>query len=237
MRIIPAIDIIDGKCVRLSQGNYNEKVVYNTNPLLVAQQFEQAGIKHLHLVDLDGAKAGHIVNYKVLQTIAAHTKLAIDFGGGVKSDEDLDLAFTSGATQVTAGSIAVTKPQAVAKWLNKYGAEKIIIGADVKDGYIAINGWQENSKVDLSGHLKFYRDLGAEYFICTDVSKDGMMQGPSLSLYKSVLNAFAGIKLIASGGVTTMDDVRSLEEAGLFGAIIGKAIYEGNINLTELVNN
>lgn len=234
MEIIPAIDIIDGKCVRLTQGDYNQQVTYNSNPLEVAKQFEAAGIKRLHLVDLDGAKAAHIVNHQVLRNISTNTKLTIDFGGGVKTDEDIAIAFDNGAAQVTAGSIAVKQPATVIRWLQQYGAEKIILGADVKDGQIATHGWQQSSGIDLFAFLESYLPHGLLYVICTDVAKDGMMQGSSIDLYKHILQRFPQLKLIASGGVNGMVDLQRLKNAGLYGAIVGKAIYEGAISLTEL---
>ncbi len=234
MEIIPAIDIIDGKCVRLSQGDYAQKIIYNENPLEVAKQFEAAGLQRLHLVDLDGAKASHIVNYKTLQTISSQTKLKIDFGGGIKTDEDIKIAFDSGAQQITAGSIAVKSRYTVLRWLDKYGAEKIILGADVKDEMIAVSGWQENSSINLFGFLKDYVAHGIQYVICTDIAKDGMLQGSSISLYKKILQQFPSLKLIASGGVSDLNELNVLSETGLHGAIIGKAIYEGRISLVDL---
>ncbi len=234
MEIIPAIDIIDGKCVRLSQGDYSQKIIYNENPLEVAKQFQTAGLQRLHLVDLDGAKANHIVNHKTLQTISSQTKLKIDFGGGIKTDEDIKIAFDSGAQQITAGSIAVKSRDTVLRWLDKYGAEKIILGADVKDEMIAVSGWQENSSINLFGFLKDYVTHGIQYVICTDIAKDGMLQGSSISLYKKILQQFPSIKLIASGGVSDLDELNVLRETCLHGAIIGKAIYEGKISLADL---
>lgn len=234
MQIIPAIDIIDGKCVRLSQGDYAQKTIYNENPLEVAKQFEAAGLKRLHLVDLDGAKASHIVNHKTLEEISKHTKLQIDFGGGIKTNPDIQLAFDCGANQITAGSIAVKSRDTVLHWLDKYGAEKIILGADVKDEMIAVSGWQENSSINLFGFLKDYVAHGIQYVICTDIAKDGMLQGSSIELYKKILKEFPSLKLIASGGVSDLDELKVLSEAGLHGAIIGKAIYEGKISLDDL---
>ncbi len=234
MEIIPAIDIIDGKCVRLSQGDYAQKIIYNENPLEVAKQFEAAGLQRLHLVDLDGAKASHIVNHKTLQTISSQTKLKIDFGGGIKTDEDIEIAFDSGAQKITAGSIAVKSRDTVLCWLDKYGAEKIILGADVKDEMIAVSGWQENSIINLFGFLKDYVAHGIQYVICTDIAKDGMLQGCSISLYKKILQQFPALKLIASGGVSDLNELNVLSETGLHGAIIGKAIYEGRISLADL---
>ena len=234
MNIIPAIDIIDGKCVRLTQGDYNQKKVYNEDPLEVAKAFEDAGIKHLHLVDLDGAKAGHIINYKVLERLASRTRLWIDFGGGLKSDEDIRIAFESGAQQVTGGTIAVKKPAVFEAWLKTYGSEKIILGADVKEGKIAISGWQEQSEYELFSFLKDYTQKGIEYVICTDISKDGLLQGTALDLYQQIKATFPALKLIASGGVSTIEEVEKLHEIGCYGAIIGKAIYEGKIVLKDL---
>lgn len=234
MEIIPAIDIIDGKCVRLSQGDYAQKIIYNENPLEVAKQFEAAGLKRLHLVDLDGAKASHIVNHKTLKEISKHTKLQIDFGGGIKTDADIQLAFDCGASQITAGSVAVKSRDTVLHWLDKHGAEKIILGADVKNEMIAVSGWQENSSINLFGFLKDYVAHGIQYVICTDISRDGMLQGSSIELYKKILQQFPSLKLIASGGVSALDELKVLSEAGLHGAIIGKAIYEGKILLDDL---
>lgn len=236
MEVIPAIDIIDGKCVRLSQGDYTQKIVYNKNPLEVAKQFEAAGLQRLHLVDLDGAKASHIVNYKTLQTISLQTKLKIDFGGGIKTDEDIKIAFDSGAQQITAGSIAIKSRETVLRWLQKYGAEKIILGADVKDEMIAVSGWRENSSINLFEFLKDYLAHGIRYVICTDISKDGMLQGSSISLYQKILQQFPPLKLIASGGVSDLDELNVLRKTGLHGAIIGKAIYEEKISLADLSN-
>lgn len=234
MKIIPAIDIIDGKCVRLSQGDYALKTVYHENPLEVAKQFEAAGITHLHLVDLDGAKASHIVNHAVLKNITTHTKLKVDFGGGIKSDDDIRLAFDCGAAQITAGSIAVKSRETVLRWLETYGTERIVLGADVKNETIAISGWRESGGINLFDFLKDYLQHGIQYVICTDISKDGMLQGSSILLYKKILEQFPSIKLIASGGVTDVKELELLNEEGLYGAIIGKAIYEGKISLTEL---
>ncbi|MCW3786101.1 1-(5-phosphoribosyl)-5-[(5-phosphoribosylamino)methylideneamino]imidazole-4-carboxamide isomerase [Plebeiibacterium sediminum] len=232
--IIPAIDIIEGKCVRLSQGDYNQKKVYNENPLEVAQMFEDHGIKRLHLVDLDGAKAGSIVNYKVLETIATKTDLVIDFGGGLKSNEDLRIAFESGAQMITGGSIAVKNPEVFTGWIEKYGAEKIILGADVKDEKIAVGGWIETSDLDLLPFVKGYKDKGITKVICTDISKDGMLQGPSVELYKKMLQEFPDLYLVASGGLSSMEDIDRLVEANVPAVITGKAIYEGKIDLKQL---
>lgn len=236
MKIIPAIDIIDGKCVRLTQGDYAQKKVYNENPLEVAKMFEAAGVTNLHLVDLDGAKAKQIINYKVLETIASKTNLKIDFGGGLKSDEDLKIAFESGANQITGGTIAVKNPDLFLNWVARYGSEKIILGADVKDEKIAISGWQEESGIELFDFLKKYTEAGIEYVICTDISKDGLLQGTALGLYQKIMTQFPNIKLIASGGVVGIDELEKLQELGVHGAIIGKAIYEGKIDLNVAVS-
>ncbi|HOO84053.1 MAG TPA: 1-(5-phosphoribosyl)-5-[(5-phosphoribosylamino)methylideneamino]imidazole-4-carboxamide isomerase [Prolixibacteraceae bacterium] len=232
--IIPAIDLIDAKCVRLSQGDYNQKTVYNENPLEVAKMFEDAGIKRLHLVDLDGAKAQHIVNYKVLETIASKTNLVIDFGGGLKSDEDLRIAFESGARMITGGSIAVKNRSTFESWIGKYGAEKIILGADAKDGKIAVSGWQEDSNEDIIPFIKSYIDKGISKVISTDIARDGMLTGPSIDLYKEILEKFPTLELIASGGIATMKDIYELDEMGVPGVITGKAIYENRISLKEI---
>ncbi|MFT5216926.1 MAG: phosphoribosylformimino-5-aminoimidazole carboxamide ribotide isomerase [Glaciecola sp.] len=234
MRIIPAIDIIEGKCVRLTKGNYDTKKVYNENPLEVAKQFEAAGIQYLHLVDLDGAKAKHIVNFKVLEQIAGKTALKIDFGGGLKSEEDLHIAFNSGAKQITGGSIAVKDADTFEGWIAKYGSSKIILGADCNNNNIAISGWQEGSQLKVIPFIADYKLKGIKNVICTDISKDGMLEGPSFDLYQQILNEVKGVNLIASGGITTLDDLNKLENLGCEGAIIGKAIYEGYISLRDL---
>lgn len=234
MRIIPAIDIINGKCVRLTQGDYAQQKTYNENPLEVAKMFADAGIQYLHLVDLDGAKNGRITNQKVLETIATNTSLHIDFGGGLKTDDDLATAFNSGAKQVTAGSIAVKSPETVYGWIAKYGADKIILGADCRNRNIAVSGWQEESVLDVLDFISQYKTKGIQQVICTDISKDGMLQGPSFALYEELLQT--GISLIASGGVTTIDDVIALKNMGCEGAIIGKAIYEGTLTLKQLTD-
>ncbi|MGM5471388.1 1-(5-phosphoribosyl)-5-[(5-phosphoribosylamino)methylideneamino]imidazole-4-carboxamide isomerase [Flavobacteriaceae bacterium LMO-SS05] len=240
MRIIPAIDIIDGKCVRLTKGDYTTKKVYNENPLEVAKQFEASGIEYLHLVDLDGAKAKHIVNYKILEQIASKTTLKIDFGGGLKANEDLYIAFNSGAKQITGGSIAIKDSKTFEGWISKYGSQKIILGADSKNEKIAINGWQEQSKEDIIPFIKAYQKKRIQYVICTDISKDGMLEGPSFDLYKKIIQECSSnsnrqsIKLIASGGVSSMDDIKALEELGCEAVIIGKALYEGHIQLKDL---
>ncbi len=234
MKIIPAIDIIDGKCVRLTQGDYAQKKVYNEDPLEVAKEFEDAGITNLHLVDLDGAKASQIINYKVLEKIASNTNLKIDFGGGLKSNEDLKIAFDSGANQITGGTIAVKNQELFLSWIEKYGSEKIILGADVKNEKIATNGWQEESDIELFDFLKKYLDAGIEYVICTDISRDGLLQGSAIELYEKIKTQFPNIKLIASGGVVSIQELEKLAKLNLHGAIIGKAIYEGNILLSDL---
>ncbi len=240
MRIIPAIDIIDGKCVRLTKGDYNTKKIYNEDPLEVAKQFEASGIEYLHLVDLDGAKAKHIVNYKVLEQIASKTSLKIDFGGGLKSNEDLLIAFNSGARQITGGSIAVNDTKTFEGWLNTYGPAKIILGADCHEGKISTNGWQQKSDLDVIPFIEEYQKKGIQYVICTDISKDGMLEGPSFELYKKIIDDCSksdghSVKLIASGGVSCMEDINTLEELGCEGVIIGKALYENKISLRDLI--
>ena len=234
MRIIPAIDIIEGKCVRLSKGDYSTKKIYNENPVEVAKQFEAHGIEYLHLVDLDGAKSSHIVNHKILEEIASKTNLQIDFGGGLKSDKDLEIAFNSGANQITGGSIAVKNPAVFKNWLQKYGSDKIILGADAKDEKVAVSGWLEESDEFVIPFIQKYQTEGATYVICTDISKDGMLEGPSFELYKQILAETKNLKLIASGGVATFDDLPRLAEIGCEGAIVGKAIYENRISLKQL---
>jgi phosphoribosylformimino-5-aminoimidazole carboxamide ribotide isomerase len=238
LRIIPAIDIIDGKCVRLTKGDYSTKKIYNENPLEVAKEFEAAGIEYLHVVDLEGAKASQIINYKVLEQIAGKTNLKIDFGGGLKSDKDLEIAFNSGAHQITGGSIAVKNSDIFESWIEKYGAHKIILGADFypdsSGGKIATNGWQEESTLELIPFIKGYHYKGIQYVICTDISKDGMLQGPSFDMYKEILSETKDIKLIASGGISTFDELPRLAENGCEGVIIGKAIYEHKISLKQL---
>ena len=234
IEIIPAIDLIDGKCVRLSQGDYGKKTVYNDNPLEVAKMFADAGIRRLHLVDLDGAKAQHIVNHKVLERIATGTDLIIDFGGGLKSDDDLRIAFECGAQMVTGGSIAVKNPDVFVSWIERYGGEKIILGADVKDEKVAVSGWTENTDIELIPFIKDYRKKGISNIICTDISRDGMLQGPAVELYKKMLAEQNDIYLIASGGVSSIQDIEQLEEANIPAVITGKAIYEGRIKLSEL---
>jgi len=235
MEIIPAIDLIDGKCVRLTQGDYSSKKEYHSDPLEVAKSFEQKGVRRLHLVDLDGAKAKKVINLPVLERIAKNTKLIVDFGGGVRSDEDLEKVFGAGAQQVTCGSVAVKNPDLADKWINKYGADKLILGADVKNEMIAVSGWEENTNVEIIPFLQRYFEMGFRKVICTDISKDGLLQGPSTELYQKIIAAFPGLDLIASGGVTTFEDVLNMKEIGAYGAIIGKAIYEGTLNLEEIL--
>ena len=233
MRLIPAIDIIDGKCVRLSKGDYNTKKVYNENPLEVARKFEDNGIQYLHLVDLDGAKSKHIVNYKILELITSKTKLKIDFGGGLKSDNDIRIAFECGASQITGGSIATSNSQLFLSWLKKYGNDKIILGADCKNRKIFTNGWIAGSDLDVLDFIKDYYEKGIKNVICTDIDKDGMLNGSSNELYSEILSK-TNVNLIASGGVSSIEDLKQLKEIGCEGAIIGKAIYEGKITLKEL---
>ena len=234
IELIPAIDIIGGKCVRLSQGDYGSKKVYNENPLEVARMLEAGGIRRLHLVDLDGAASKHVVNYRVLEQIASATSLVIDFGGGVKSDEDLHNAFESGAQMVTGGSVAVKDPDSFCRWIEQYGPERIILGADVKDCHIAVSGWKEDSDLDLFSFLDSYRQKGITQVICTDISRDGMLQGPSLDLYKEILAHDSDLYLTASGGVGNMDDIYRLQDIGVPAVIFGKALYEGRVTLDDL---
>ncbi len=234
MRIIPAIDIIEGKCVRLSKGDYNTKKIYNENPLEVAKSFQDHGIEYLHLVDLDGAKSKHIVNHKILEQIASKTDLKVDFGGGLKSDKDLEIAFESGANQITGGSIAVKDPEIFQNWLQKYGSDKIILGADAKNRKIAVSGWLEDSDKEIIPFIQNYEEKGAKYVICTDISKDGMLEGPSFELYEEILSETQNIYLIASGGISEFDELPKLAELGCEGVIIGKAIYENRISLKQL---
>ncbi len=234
MQIIPAIDIIDGKCVRLTQGDYAQKTIYNENPLEVAKEFEGAGLKRLHLVDLDGAKEGTVKNWAVLQQIAANTSLSIDFGGGIKQEKDLNIVFESGAAYATVGSLAVKEPDIFQGWLNSYGADKFLLGADVKSEKIAVAGWLETTDIDIYDFLTNYVAQGIQQVFCTDVSKDGKLEGPSMDLYKKIIEKFPTLWFIASGGVSSMDDLYGLKEIGCSGAIVGKAIYEGRIPLSEL---
>ena len=235
IELIPAIDLIDGKCVRLSQGDYGRSTVYNEDPLEVALEFEAHGLHRLHLVDLDGAKANHIVNWRVLERIASKTSLVIDFGGGLKSDSDLDIAFNSGAQMVTGGSVAVKNPDLFTGWINRYGPEKIILGADVNDGKIAVSGWLENTDIEWTDFIDAYRKKGIVKVISTDIARDGMLQGPATDLYRTMLEQFPNLFLIASGGVSSIADIDRLEEAGVPAVIFGKAIYEGRIQLRDLI--
>lgn len=231
IQIIPAIDIIDGKCVRLTKGDYEQKKVYNDNPLDVAKMFQDKGITRLHLVDLDGARSHHIVNYRVIEAIASHTNLTIDFGGGIKTDEDLKIAFNSGAQMITAGSIAVTDHDTVSKWLQTYTADRIILGADTRNGKVSINGWKNEGEQELMDFIKSYIPNHIKNIICTDIERDGMLQGPAINLYEQIMSAYPEINVIASGGVSSMDDIRKLDEAGVKQVIVGKAIYEGRVTL------
>ena len=234
IQLIPAIDIIDGKCVRLLQGDYEQKKVYSEDPVEVALQLEAHGIRRLHVVDLDGARSHHIVNYRTLHAIATRTGLTIDFGGGVKSDEDLQIAFDNGAQLVTGGSIAVTNPQRFVGWLERYGPDRIILGADVKERRIAVNGWKEETAEPLMPFLQRYVERGVRQVICTDIRCDGMLQGPSIGLYRDILQAYPDLLLVASGGVSNMGDIYALHEAGVPAVIFGKALYEGRITLREI---
>ena len=235
MELIPAIDIIDGKCVRLTKGDYDQKTVYRDSPAEVAKEFEQIGFKRLHVVDLDGAKSKHIVNDQVLQAITTETKLTVDFGGGIKTDEDIEKAFAAGASMVTVGSIAVTNPELFIGWLEKYGPERMILGADVRHGKISINGWKEDSDEDLLPFLKKYVEAGVKNVLCTEISKDGTLAGPAIDLYKGVMEAYPQLHLIASGGVSSIDDIKALDAAGIPAVVFGKAIYEGRIDLNQLI--
>ncbi len=234
IELIPAIDLIDGKCVRLTKGDYDTKKVYNEDPVSVAKEFEQYGIKRLHVVDLDGARSKHIVNDAVLRRITSETQLVVDFGGGIKTDEDIEKAIDAGASMVTIGSIAVTDPERSFEWLHKYGAERIVLGADVRNGKISINGWKEDSTEYLIPFLKKYLDEGVRNVLCTEISKDGMLQGPAIALYKEVMKEYPYCHLIASGGVSCKKDIEDLEKAGIPAVVFGKAIYEGRIKLSEL---
>ena len=234
IELIPAIDMIDGKCVRLTQGDYNTKKIYNEDPLEIAKLFEDHGLKRLHVVDLDGAKAGRIVNHKTLERLATRTSLCIDFGGGLKTGEDLKIAFESGAQMITGGSIAVKSPDVFEAWIAQYGSSKIILGADAKDKKIAVGGWEETTALDLFDFIGGYMEKGITRTICTDIAKDGMLQGPSLALYKEMQEAFPDLYIIASGGVSSMRDIESLHEQGVQAVIFGKAFYEGRITIKEL---
>lgn len=235
IELIPAIDIINGQCVRLTKGDYDQKKVYNDDPAAVAKEFEQAGFRRLHIVDLDGAKSKHIVNDDVLRRITSETSLIVDFGGGIKTGEDIEKAFEAGASMVTVGSIAVTQPQLFITWLNQYGADKMILGADVRNGMISINGWKEDSTEELLPFLKKYIDAGVKNVLCTEISKDGTLQGPAVTIYKEVMKAYPQLHLIASGGVSRKEDIEELEREGIPAVVFGKAIYEGRIDLKELL--
>jgi len=234
IELIPAIDIIGGQCVRLTKGDYDQKTVYRDSPAEVAMEFEKIGFKRLHVVDLDGAKSKHIVNEQVLQAITAETSLTVDFGGGIKTNEDIEKAFGAGASMVTIGSIAVTNPDLFMGWLEKYGAKRIILGADVRHGKISINGWKEDSSEDLLPFLKKYVDAGVKNVLCTEISKDGTLAGPAIELYRQVKTAYPELHLIASGGVSSIEDIQALDAAGIPAVVFGKAIYEGRIDLNEL---
>lgn len=234
IELIPAIDIIDGKCVRLTKGDYNQETVYNDSPADVARQFEDMGFKRLHVVDLDGAKSKHIVNDHVLKAITDATNLKVDFGGGLKTDDDLKKAFEAGASMVTIGSIAVTKPELFLSWLEEYGADKLILGADVRNGKISINGWKEDSAEELLPFLKQYVDHGVKNVLCTEISKDGTLQGPAIELYRQIMDAYPTLHLIASGGVGCTNDIHNLNKSGIPAVVFGKAFYEGKINIEEL---
>ena len=235
IELIPAIDIINGQCVRLTKGDYDQKKVYNDDPAAVAKEFEQAGFKRIHIVDLDGAKSKHIVNDDVLRRITSETSLIVDFGGGIKTGEDIEKAFEAGASMVTVGSIAVTQPQLFISWLNQYSADKMILGADVRNGMISINGWKEDSTEELLPFLKKYIDAGVKNVLCTEISKDGTLQGTAVTLYKEVMKAYPQLHLIASGGVSRKEDIDELEREGIPAVVFGKAIYEGRIDLKELL--
>ena len=235
IELIPAIDLIEGKCVRLTQGDYDSKKIYNENPLEVAKMFEDYGLRRLHVVDLDGAREGRIVHYRVLERLATHTSLVIDFGGGLKSEDDLEIAFNSGARMVTGGSIAVKDPDNFVSWIKKYGSQKIILGADGKNGKIAIDGWQSTTEKELIPFIEYYHRQGIQKVICTDINRDGMLQGPAIDLYRAIREALPEIYLIASGGIGSVDDIEALEAAGIPAVIFGKAIYEGRIQLKDLV--
>jgi phosphoribosylformimino-5-aminoimidazole carboxamide ribotide isomerase len=233
IELIPAIDIIEGKCVRLTKGDYEQKTTYG-DPLEMAIQFERTGYKRLHVVDLDGAKSHHIVNKDVLHTLAIKTNLVIDFGGGIKSDDDIKTAFDCGASMVTVGSVAVTNPELFGQWLMEYGAERMILGADVRNGFISINGWKDDSKEELLPFLHRYIEMGVRNVLCTEISKDGTLSGPATSLYEKVMAAYPDLHLIASGGVSSIDDIKALDAAGIPSVVFGKAIYEGKIDIEEL---
>ncbi len=235
IELIPAIDIIDGKCVRLTKGDYAQKKIYNDNPVDVAREFEKIGFKRLHVVDLDGARTKHIVNDATLKAITEATALVVDFGGGIKTEDDIEKAFNAGATMVTVGSIAVTQPEMFIKWLKRFGGDKIILGADVRNGMVSINGWKEDSKEELLPFLKYYIDRGVKNVLCTEISKDGTLQGPATQLYKDVIKAYPQIHLIASGGVSCNEDIKELDNNGIPAVVFGKAFYEGRIDIKRII--
>jgi phosphoribosylformimino-5-aminoimidazole carboxamide ribotide isomerase len=235
IELIPAIDIINGQCVRLTKGDYDQKTVYHDSPADVACEFEEIGFQRLHIVDLDGAKSKHIVNCSVLRRVTTETHLVVDFGGGIKTDEDIEKAFDNGAAMVTIGSIAVTQPELFMGWMEKYGSERLILGADVRNGKISINGWKEDSTEDLLPFLRKYIDAGVKNVLCTEISKDGTLQGPAIELYQRVMETYPDIHLIASGGVSCIDDIKALDKAGIPAVVFGKAIYEGRIDLRQLI--
>jgi phosphoribosylformimino-5-aminoimidazole carboxamide ribotide isomerase len=235
MQIIPAIDIIEGKCVRLTHGDYTQKKIYNENPLEVAKEFEDAGLQRLHLVDLDGAKSGSVKNWKVLENIAGKTKLVIDFGGGIKTEKDVEIVFENGAALATVGSMAVKEEAVFNDWLNHFGPERFLLGADVKNEKLTVSGWLEQTDIWIYDFLEKNTAKGVQQVFCTDVSKDGALEGPAVALYKSIVEKFPALHFIASGGVSNMNDVYQLQEIGCKGAIIGKAIYEGRVTLKELM--
>jgi len=237
IELIPTIDIIDGKCVRLTKGDYNRKTIYNDNPVEVACQFEAMGIKRLHIVDLDGAKSKHIVNAKVLRRITDATHLKVDFGGGIKTNDNIQTAFDCGASMVTIGSVAVTNSDLFMKWLQEYGPERLILGADVRNGMISINGWKEDSSIDLLSFLKQYVERGVRNVLCTEIAKDGTLQGPATELYKDIMSAYPHLHLIASGGVSNNADIKDLEDNGIPAVVFGKAFYEGKIDIKKLLNH
>lgn len=237
IELIPAIDIIDGKCVRLTKGDYAQKKVYSDSPADMARRFEDLGVKRLHVVDLDGAKSRHIVNHKTLEQIAAATSLTIDFGGGIKTDDDISTAFASGAAMVTVGSVAISNPELFGRWIESYGGERIILGADVRDGMVSINGWKEDSSTDLFTLLDHYVAIGVKKVLCTDISKDGTLQGPATQLYRDIMARHPQLHLIASGGVASDDDIKALDEAGIPAVVFGKAYYEGKIDIASLLRN
>jgi len=236
MRIIPAIDIIDGKCVRLKQGDYTQKKVYSENPLDVAKSFEDAGLTHLHLVDLDGAKAGKVISWQVVELLTSQTRLKVDFGGGIKTTEEVTRLLDMGVSQVNLGSVAVKDPEKISDWIKEFGSDKIILSADVKNEMISINGWQQDSAINIVTFLRGYIQRGIEHVTCTDISTDGMLTGPNVELYKKILLSFPQLHLIASGGVSCVEDLHELKQIGADGVIVGKAIYEGKITLEELKN-